>query len=322
VSDSLLDPLEMEAIQAAIRETSPRRSAGAPEYEPTRLALITDDRIAEAARPILINLATRWIRSATRVLRSHLPGNWQLDVVGAEVIDGSTAKEELRGGWVAGVRASPGETEPADSSLALPEMVIAAHGGVVDIAAAKRCGATAPTSDTARPPSQVSLRLFQPAGRALLDSYSAAWREVFASDILPSSDLAIVSALIGAQTVVRVALAFGGAVAGRVQLYARPEALIPRPSALAAVKANAQMVANALANVQVELVAELGTLRMPLRQLRRLTHGATFTLQGFVDSRVPVYIGGALKAWAKPVVCRGVLAVQIETVIHDQGIKS
>ena len=51
-------------------------------------------------------------------------------------------------------------------------------------------------------------------------------------------------------------------------------------------------------------------------------HGSTFTLQGFVDSRVPVYIGGALKAWAKPVVCRGVLAVQIESVIHDQGIKS
>jgi hypothetical protein len=35
-----------------------------------------------------------------------------------------------------------------------------------------------------------------------------------------------------------------------------------------------------------------------------------------------VYCGGALKAWAKPVVCRGVLAVQIESVIHDQGIKS
>jgi len=32
VSDSLLDPLEMEAIQAAIRETSPRRAPGAPEY--------------------------------------------------------------------------------------------------------------------------------------------------------------------------------------------------------------------------------------------------------------------------------------------------
>jgi flagellar motor switch/type III secretory pathway protein FliN len=87
-------------------------------------------------------------------------------------------------------------------------------------------------------------------------------------------------------------------------------------------QANARLIASALANVPVEVVVELGTLRMPLKQLRRLEHGSTFTLQGFIDSRVPVYIGGALKAWAKPVVCRGVLAVQIETVIHDQGIKS
>jgi flagellar motor switch/type III secretory pathway protein FliN len=318
VSDSLLDPMEMEAIQAAIRETSPRRSFGALEHEPTRLALITDDRIAEAARPVLLNLGTRWIRSVTRALRSHLPGSWQLDVVGAEVIDGATAKEELRGGWVAGMRAE----NAADRSAPLSELVLAAHGGVVDIASAKRCGAAAPTSDSARPPSTVSLRLFQPAGRAMLDSFSTAWREVFPSDLVPSSDLAIVSALIGAQTVVRIALTFAGSVTGRVQLYARPEFLVPRPVALAAIRATAQRVANALANVEVEIIVELGTLRMPLGQLRRLEHGATFTLQGFVDSRVPVYCGGALKAWAKPVVCRGVLAVQIESVIHGQGIKS
>src|SRR5262245_64433949 len=125
--------MEMEAIQAAIRETSPRRtSGGAPEHEPTRRALISDDRIAEAARPILINLVTRWIRSATRALRAHLPGSWQLDVVGAEVIDGSTAKEELRGGWVAGMRAS--EASADDPTAAIPELVVAAHGGVIDIA--------------------------------------------------------------------------------------------------------------------------------------------------------------------------------------------
>ncbi len=322
MSDSLLDPLEMEAIQAAIRETSPRRSAGAPECEPTRLALITDDRIAEAARPILLNLATRWIRSVTRALRAHLPGSWQLDVVGAEVIDGATAKEELRGGWVAGMRAAEHRAAAQDLLTRTAELVVAVHGCVVDIAAAKRCGATAPTSDTARPPSPVSLRLFQTAGRAMLDSFGAAWHEVFPSDLVPSSDLEIVSALINAQTVVRVALSFGGSVNGRVQLYARPEALIQRPAALAAIRVNAGLIANALANVPIEVVVELGTLRMPLRELRRLERGASFTLSGFVDSRVPVYCGGALKAWARPVVCRGVLAVQIETVIHDQGIKS
>jgi flagellar motor switch/type III secretory pathway protein FliN len=318
VSDSLLDPLEMEAIQAAIRETSPRRSFGAPEQEPTRLALISDDRIAEAARPILLNLGTRWIRSATRALRAHLPGSWQLDIVGAEAIDGATAKEELRGGWVAGMRV---ENAP-DPHAAPAELVVAVHGGVVDVAAAKRCGAATPSPDSGRPPSTVSLRLFQPAGRALIDSFAIAWREVFPSDVVPSSDLAIVSSLIEAQTVIRIALTFGGSTSGRVQLYARPEFLVSRPVALAAVRATAQRIANALANVEVEVIVELGTLRIPLSHLRRLEHGATFTLQGFVDSRVPVYCGGALKAWAKPVVCRGVIAVQIESVIHDQGIKS
>jgi flagellar motor switch/type III secretory pathway protein FliN len=317
VSDSLLDPMEMEAIQAAIRETSPRRSFAAPEHEPTRLALISDDRLAEAARPLLINLGTRWIRSATRVLRGYLPGVWQLDVVGAEMIDGATAKEELRGGWIAGLRG-----QDASEAAGPVEIVVAAHGGVIDIAAAKRCGASAPTSDPARPPSAMSLRLFQPAGRAILESLAAAWLESSATEILPSSDLTIVSKLISSRTVVRAALTFGGSVTGRVQLYARPECLVPLPAALAAVKANAQLIANTLANVEVEVVVELGTLRLPLHQLRRLQPGATFTLRGFVDSRVPIYCGGALKAWAKPVVCRGVLAVQIESVIHDQGIKS
>jgi flagellar motor switch/type III secretory pathway protein FliN len=306
----------MEAIQAAIRETSPRRSYTTPEHEPTRLALISNDRLAEAARPLLINLCSRWIRSAPRALRGHLPGTWQLDVAGAEVIDGTTAKEELRGGWVAGLRTHTGD--PSGAS----ELVVAVHGGVVDIAAAKRCGAGTPTSDAARPPSAMSLRLFQPAGRAMLDGIAAAWQESWPDELVASSDLAIVSKLIGAQTVVRAALTFGGSVTGRVQLYARPECLVPLPTALAAIKANAQLVANTLANVEVEVVVELGTLRMPLHQLRRLEHGATFTLRGFVDSRVPIYCGGALKAWARPVVCRGVLAVQIESVIHDQGIKS
>jgi len=250
----------------------------------------------------------------TRSLRGHLPGTWQLDVVGAEVIDGNTAKEELRGGWVAGLH-TVGTGEAV-------EIVLAAHGGVIDIAAAKRCGEATPTSDAARTPSAVSLRLFQPAGRAMVDSFATAWNEVFQVDVLPSTDLTIVSRLIAAQTVVRVALTFSGAVSGRVQLYARPECLVQRPPDVPAYKASAMVVANTLANVPIEVIVELGTLRMSLSELRRLEHGATFALHGFVDSRVPVYCGGALKAWAKPVVCRGVLAVQIESVIHDQGIKS
>ena len=309
MSDGLLDPQEMEAIQAAMRESSPRRTTPSPDLEPTRLALIADDRIADAARPVLINLATRWVRSATRALRSHLPGTWQLDVVGAEIIDGITAKEELRGGWVAA--AVSGDAE----------VVVATHGPVIDIAAARRCGAAKPTAEASRPPSAVSLRLFEPTGRALLDSWNIAWREVFDRPLAPSADLAIVTRLIESRSCVRVAMTFAGAVAGRIQIYARPEILVARPAALAAIKANAQLIANALANVPVEVVVELGSLQLPLQALRKLDPNATFTLPGFVDSRVPVFCEGALKAWAKPVVCRGVLAVQIISVVHGQGTK-
>jgi flagellar motor switch/type III secretory pathway protein FliN len=313
VSDSLLDPAELEAIQAAIRETAPRR--GAPQdLEPTRLALIADDRIAEAARPVLIGLANRWTRVAARALRNHLPGTWQLDVAGAEVVDGSTVKDELRGGWVAGATSATAEDHA--------EIVLAAHGGVVDIAAARRCGASAPTADANRAPSAVSLRLFEPAGKSLLDSLGATWREVFERALVPSADVAIVARMIGARTIVRVALAFSGSVTGRVQIYARPESLVPRPVALAAIKANTALIVNALGNVPVEVVAELGTLRLPMHELRSLAVGASFTLPGFVDSPVPVFCEGVLKAWARPVVCRGVLAVQIVNVVHGQGTKS
>jgi flagellar motor switch/type III secretory pathway protein FliN len=304
-NDAVLDPEELEAIQSAIRETAPRRSS-APNLEPTRLALIADDRTAEVARPVLLALATRWTRMAARSLRSHLPGRWQLDVAGAEIIDGATAKDELRGGWVAATTT---------------ELVVAAQGDVIDFAAARRMGAAAPAS-SGRAASSIALRLFEPAGRTALDSWCAAWREAFDKPCAASSDLSILSKLIDARSIIRVATTFSGSVTGRVCCYARPEALIAAPTALAAVKANAARIANVLANVPVELVAELGTLRIPLSALRHLDTTTTYTLPGFVDSHVPVFCGDVLKAWAKPVVSRGVLAIEIVAVVHDQGSKS
>ena len=312
MSDALLDAAELEAIQDAIRETTPRRNTrDEPDVEPTRLALIADDRSVEAVRPLLINLANRWVRRAQKALKQHLPGTWQLDVVGAESIDGVTTKEELRGAWLAGGKAGPAEA------------VFAVHGAVIDIAAARRCGGVPDANpDTTRIPSAISVRLFQPIGRQLFETWCMQWQETFDAELQPSTELAIVQRLIDASTVVRVTIAFSGAVAGRIQVYVRPEVLVPKPAALAAIKAKALSVANALSYVPVELVVELGTLRMPLGKIRQLEHGSTHALPKFVDSRVPVYCGGVLKAWGKPVVCRGVLAVQIISVVHGQGTQS
>lgn len=311
MSDVQLDPEEMEAIQAAMRESAPRRTSAPSDVEPTRLALISDDRVAEIARPALLALATRAARNATKSLKPFLPGTWRLDVVGAEILDGALAKEEMRGGWMAGLSGPEGV-----------ELALSMHGAVIDQAAAKRCGAAAPTAEPDRPPTPVALRLFEPTGKAASDAWAQAWLDNFGTALAPSADLGIVSRLIEARTIVRVALVFGGDVSGRAAAYCRPEILAPRPAALAAFKANTERIANALANVPVEIVAELGTIRMRLRELRSLEPGAQFTLRGFVDSRVPVYCEGVLKAWARPVVCRGVLAVQIESIVHGQGTRS
>lgn len=252
----------------------------------------------------------RWVRRAAKALRNHLPGTWQLDVVGAESVDGSAVKEELRGAWIAG--GTSGEAE----------LVFAVQGPVIDIAAAKRCGEAAPASESTRAPSAISLRLFQPIGRTLFESLAPSWQELFDSELQPSGDVAIVQRLIEARTVVRASLSFSGAVNGRVHIYARPDGLLPKPALLAAIKAKTMSVANALSNVPVEVVVELGSLRMSLGKIRSLAIGSVHTLPNFVDSRVPVYVAGVLKAWAKPVVSRGVLAIQIISVVHGQGPKS
>jgi len=312
VSDGLLDAAELEAIQNAIREVAPKRSGSSfdPDVEPTRLALIADDRSVEAARPLLLTVMNRWVRRATKALRNYLPGQWQLDVVGAEAVEGQSAKEELRGAWIAGGTCGPAE------------LVFAVQGPVIDVAAAKRCGALEPASETTRTPSAISLRLFQPVGRTLFESLAPSWQEIFDSELTGSNDIGIIARLIEARTVVRVTLAFSGSMTGRVQIYARPEALVPKPAALAAIQAKSLSVANALSNVPVEVVVELGTLRLSLGKIRSLERGASFTLPSFVDSRVPVFCAGVLKAWAKPVVCRGVLAVQIISIVHGQGTQS
>ncbi len=311
MSEAQLDPEELEAIQAAMRESAPRRTSTPADVEPTRLALITEDRIAEVARPALLALATRAARLAGKSLRPFLPGTWRLDIVGAEILDGTMVKDEMRGGWIAGLSGADGA-----------ELAISVHGSIIDLAAAKRCGAEAPTAEPDRTPSPVALRLFEPTGRALGESWAQAWHDQFGTKVAPSSDVGLVSRLLDARSVVRVALVFGGSVSGRAAAYCRPELLAPRPAALAAFKANAERIANALANVSVEIVAELGTLRMRLHELRSLEPGAQFTLRGFVDSRIPIYCEGVLKAWARPVVCRGMLAVQIESIVHGQGTRS
>ena len=102
--------------------------------------------------------------------------------------------------------------------------MIAAHGGVIDIAAARRCGAAAPTADSASPavggvaPAVPARRprdareLRSPRGARCFDRPSSRRPATSRSS----------SRLIEAQTVVRVALTFAGSVDGRVSSTRAP----------------------------------------------------------------------------------------------------
>jgi flagellar motor switch/type III secretory pathway protein FliN len=304
---SELDAAELEAIQAAMRgTTSARPGVSQPEdVEATQLALIADDRVAEAARPILSNAVGRWAKDALKTLVSHIPGSWRLDVVSGEVIDGPTAKEEMRGAWVCALGGStaPG-AEHSDHDL---ELVIGVQGGAIDAAVARRCGGGVADNGTGRAASQMMLRLFKPAGQAIASTLAGKLKELLERPIAESSEPAIVTRLVEARGVIRVAVVFGGDISGQINIYARPETLVPTPPALPA-------------NVPVELVVELGSVQIPLSALRTLDPSVVHALPGFIDSRVPLYCGGALKAWVRPVVTRGVLAVEVISVVHDQGI--
>jgi flagellar motor switch/type III secretory pathway protein FliN len=317
---SELDAAELEAIQAAMRgTTSARPGVSQPEdVEATQLALIADDRVAEAARPILSNAVGRWAKDALKTLVSHIPGAWRLDVVSGEVIDGPTAKEEMRGAWVCalGGPATPGG-EHGDHDL---ELVLGVQGGAIDAAVARRCGGGVADNGTGRAASQMMLRLFKPAGQAIASTLAGKLKELLERPISESSDPAIVTRLVEARGVIRVAVVFGGDISGQINIYARPETLVPTPPALPAERGNAAAIANAMANVPVELVVELGSVQIPLSALRTLDPSVVHALPGFIDSRVPLYCGGALKAWVRPVVTRGVLAVEVISVVHDQGI--
>jgi hypothetical protein len=307
VSDAALDAAELEAIQAAIRGSVPRGggSNAAEEVEATHLALIADDRVAQAARPVLSGVIGKWAKDAQRVLASHIPGQWRLEVVGGEVIDGPTAKEEMRGGWTCALKGG-------DLELAL-----VVHGNAIDAAVSQRCGG--PIASIGRAPSLMMLRLFKPAGQAIAASIGNKLTELLDRPIQETSDTAVIDRIIEARGVVRVAAVFGGDLGGQINIYARPETLVAPAAILPAARAEQAVIANAMANVPVEVVVELGTVQLPLSALRNLDPTITHALPGFVDSRIPLFCGGALKAWVRPVVTRGVLAVEIVAIVHDQG---
>jgi len=314
VSDPILDPAELEAIQAAIRDSGGRRRQPSGETsDATRLTLVAGDRLAERATPGMLHLATRWAARADRVLAPHIGGQWRLELVGCDVVEGSVLRDVVATAWLAALVVEGAPTEGA-------AMLLMVQGDVIEASAARRCGdvpsAGAPDRSAATT-SPAARRLFEPTGRAVVASWMSTWCEVNDRSLRVAENIAgSLADLLVAATLVRLTLKFSGDITGQIQIVAPPGMLVHPALALAAHRADAAAITRALAGVPVEIVVELGAFELPLRQLRTLSPGVTFTLPTFLDSSVPLRCGGVHKAWARPVVSRGVLAVEIERVLQ------
>lgn len=304
--DIPLDPIELEAIQAAIREAGPATLA-APSVEVTPLPLIAADREAQAARPRLADLAQRWARRLARSLRAFV-GDVSVDAMGAEMLDTGALADELQTMWT-------GLVGPAGRGA----VIIGFGGDLVAAAAARRCGDTT-TQSRGREPSPLSLRLFKPVGEAGVAALIEAWSEIERVELVRPTITADEQArALGTDTVLAATLAVSGTTTGRVRIFAQPSVLMPPERRSTNVPADGAAVAAALGGVPVELRVELGTLSMTLGELRALEPGAQLELPVFVDDALPIYCGDVLKAWGRPVVNRGVLAVEIAALATPGG---
>ena len=228
MSDSTLDSDELEAIQASLRSTStPRRTGAAAipnEADATPMTLIASERDARSARPRLLGLATPWIRQLDRSLKIYLTNEIRIELVGAEIIDGRSLRDELRTSWTAAIR-PPGK---------LGAMLVTVGGPVVEVAAARRCGSQDVSSvNDSREPSPVALKLFEPAGRAVVQSLSRAWKERENADIIEVPSAPTIAELLNSDIVICMTLAVAAPCGGRIRLFSTPTtaaaALSPRP---------------------------------------------------------------------------------------------
>ncbi len=303
-----LDPAELEAIQAAIRESGPATLA-VPSFDVTPMPLIAADREAQAARPRLAELASRWARRLTRSLRAYV-GDITVDAMGAEMIDAASLTDELATMWTALI----GPTGRG-------AVVVGFGGELIAAAAARRCGDTAGLA-RGRDPSVLTLRLFTPVGEAAMASLAEAWAELERVPLTrPDASADEIASALGTDTVLAATLAVSGTTNGRVRIFARPSLLAPPDRRAAVVSADPATLAHALGGVPVELRVQLGTLSLTLAELRALKPGSQLELPVFVDDPLPIYCGDVLKAWGRPVVNRGVLAVEIAALATPGGTR-
>ncbi len=306
-----------------------REASSAPSRAHTRhpeevspLALIVDDREAESARPAAMRIGERWVKEATARLKSALRAEVEVRVAGAEILHGESLRDGLASCWLLSLAV---DGRPAPALLAASGKMLATVAGVL-------CGAvlkddpSADSSDDGTPerlPSPATIRIFHPVGEKIAAALSDAWREEQSTAVVRDARVEQIEiarrALLEADVVVALTMQITGCTTGRIRLLARPATLCRPPMPTEAVAAAPGALESALGRVPVEIRVELGRTCLTVRELEKLTVGTVLTLPQFIDDPLPISCGGVIKAYGRPVVSRGVLAVQIERVFTSKG---
>lgn len=325
MSQAPLDPAELEAIQAAMREASaaPSRAHTKHPEEVSPLALIVDDREAESARPAAMRIGERWVKEATARLKSALRADVEVRVAGAEILHGESLRDGLASAWLLSLAV---DGRPAPALLAASGKILATVAGVLCGAVLREDQIADSSADDAtpeRPPSPATIRIFHPVGEKIAAALSDAWREEQSTAVTRDARVDQIEiarrALLEADVVVALTMQITGATTGRLRLLARPATLVRPPIPVEAVAAAPGALEAVLGRVPVEVRVELGRTRLTVRELEKLTVGTVLTLPQFIDDPLPIACGGVIKAYGRPVVSRGVLAVQIERVFTSKG---
>jgi flagellar motor switch/type III secretory pathway protein FliN len=296
----ILDSAELDAIRSAIGGNRAPASAS-PDASP--IALIADDRSAERARPDALKLGQRWANLVRQRLSRRCGLKVEVAPLGAELADMPALKEQLAASWTSSVEVH-GRAGHA---------LVSVSGPIIEAVGARLLGSSSEETNSERPPSPTALKVFSPAGDAIMAALLDAWNEEQQCDsrIIGGNADSWRKSMGEADAVVELTLQLSGLANGRVRLYARPETLLMPPPPLKLVPASADTIAAVLGEVPVELRADLGRASLPMGEIANLRPGAIVMLDRAVDEPVPVYCAGRLVAYARVLVSRGALAVKI-----------
>ncbi len=304
----VLNPEEMEAIR---KKLAPQGLAplSEPQPEPTPIPLIADDHAGSRAKPEALRILNGWLPHMLKLVRRAITVPLQVGVADASIVEGAALREELEGTWM---RFARGPKRDA--------LVLSFGGPIVEHVAARLLGSR---NEEARPEegprrrstSNIGRKLFSRVGDLALSSLTIHWQDQLGIGLIPvtvDGDITdLKRSFFASDVLVCAAVDFTAPAGGRLVVAGRPNAFLSRAPEVSFQTVSRRAVENALGTVPVEVSVELGRTSLTMREIATLAPGSFIELSSTVDTPLPIRCEGVLKAYGRPVVSEGAVAVEI-----------